>query len=245
MEYKKLCPYCHDSGQIKFKAKDRANVALDKYGKPVEEYSYYTCLCVNNRAIALTYNKLSGMPDITLPEMIAAGNFAGFRNLVLYGNEKKFLHLVKATMVLHANYHHTFELLNGIELVQKYYVEQPQGIHRSIQDLEEKNLVVFMFDSAPDNKAQNTTVFEVIKSRNRMNNPAKIFNKERVSRPTWIFTPSQEGITKSKEHSQDVATLLSTDFEWKSLEGYKTPFKAESSETSKKRSVTQDNLGDI
>jgi hypothetical protein len=245
VEEKKPCPYCNDSGQIKFEDPEKKSFAWNKQGKPLVEYCYYTCPCINNKVVNKSFNKLSGIPDITLEETIAAGRFAGFRNLILYGNERKFLHLVKATMVLHANYHHTFEFLNGIELVQKYYVEQPQGVYRCLQDLEDKDMVIFMFDSAPDNKAQNTTVFEVIKSRNRMNDPAQIVKKERVLRPTWIYTQSQEGITKSKEYSQDVANLFSTDFSWLSLEGYKTPFNAPSSDTMKKRSKTQDSLGDI
>lgn len=243
MEDKKVCPYCGNLGQIKFISNDRKSVAVDKYGKSLEEFSYYTCPCINNKIISESYNKLSGMPDITLEEAITAGKFAGFRNLVLFGNEQKFLFLVKATMLLHANYHRTFEFLNGIELVQKYYVEQPQGVHRSLTDLENKDLVIFMFDAAPENRAQNTTVFEVIKSRLRMNSPDKLFKKEKVERPTWVYAASQEAITKSKEYSLDAGQLLKTDFTWLNLEEYKTSFKT--STVIKMRFTAQDKTGNL
>jgi hypothetical protein len=245
MENKKVCPYCGNSGQIKFISANRKSIAVDKYNKPLVEYSYYTCPCVNNKVISETYNKLSGTPDVTLAEAIYAGKFAGFRNLVIHGSEEKFLFLVKATMLLHANYHRTFEILNGIELVQKYYVEQRPGTFRSLSDLEAKDLLIFLFDAAPENKVQNTTVFEVIKNRLRMNSLEKRLKKEEVYRPTWVYTTSQESITKSKEYSSDAGQLLKTHFTWLNLEDYDTPFKAAGPESLQKRSAAQDITGDI
>ena len=244
MENEKKCPYCNDIGQIKFRLPDKKDVPRDKFGNPIEAYSYYTCFCVNNKLVTKSFNKLHGTQDVTPEDTIKAGKFAGFRNLVLYGDERKFLFLVKATMVLHANYHHTFEFLNGIELVHKYYVEQAPGIYRSLADLEDKDLVIFVFDASPDNKAQNTTVLEVVKSRVRMNDTTKSVNKERVERPTWIYSPSIEALEKSKEYSAGIQQYLEC-FERLNLDKYEVPFSLEGAEPSRKRSKLQSNLGKL
>lgn len=245
MENKVICPYCGDSGQIKFILPEKKSFYSDKHGKPIESYSYYTCFCINNKVVSKSFNKLSGIPDITLDQTIQAGRFAGFRNLILYGNEQKFLHLVKATMVLHANYHHTFEFLNGIELVTKYYVQQPPGVFRTLTDLESKDLVIFLFDAAPENKAQNTTVFEVVKNRFRMNSPQNLKDKIRVERPTWIYSTSKEALKQSKEYSIDMEPLFLDYFTWVDLENYTTPFEVNKTSSSKKRSKAQDALGNL
>jgi hypothetical protein len=244
MENKKVCPYCGDSGQIKFKLPDKQGVALDKNGASLEAYSYYTCFCVNNKLISKSFNKLVGIPDITPEQAITAGKFAGFKNLVLYGDELKFLHLVKATMLLHANYHHTFEFLNGIELVHKYYVEQPPGIYRSLSDLENKDLVIFIFDASPANKAQNTTVFEVVRNRYRMNDPDKVIRKERIARPTWVYALTKVSLEQSKEYSAEIKPLLDT-FEWVNLDNYKVTFAGSENLSFKKRSRAQDSIGKL
>lgn len=244
VESNKVCSYCGDSGQIRFKSPDKKNTALDKLGNPIESYSYYTCFCVNNKVVSKSFNKLSGTPDITPEQAILAGKFAGFRNLIVLGNEQKFLHLVKATMVLHANYHHTFEFLNGIELVHKYYVQQPPGVFRSLSDLESKDLVIFIFDAAPENRAQNTTIFEVVKNRFRMNDPDAQNKLKRVIRPTWIYASSQAALESSKEYSADIKPLLEY-FSWVDLDKYTTPFEVRVSSSSKKRSAAQDILGNL
>lgn len=244
MENQKICPYCGDSGQIKFRLPDKIGPALDKQGKPIESYSYYTCFCINNRVVSKSFNKLIGAPDITPEQAIQAGKFAGFKNLIILGNEQKFLHLVKATMVLHANYHHTFEFLNGIELVHKYYVQQPIGVFRCLTDLENKDLVIFIFDAAPENKAQNTTVFEVVKNRLRMNSPDAQNKLKRVERPTWIYSRTQASLEQSKEYSAEIRDLLQY-FTWINLDNYTTPFEVNVSSSSNKRSETQNVLGNL
>jgi hypothetical protein len=244
IENKKVCPYCGDSGQIKFRLPDKDLIAIDKFGKPVEAYSYYTCFCLNNKVVSKSFNKLVGAPDITPEQAIQAGKFAGFRNLIILGNEQKFLHLVKATMVLHANYHHTFEFLNGIELVHKYYVQQPPGVFRSLADLENKDLVIFIFDAAPENKAQNTTIFEVVRNRLRMNNPEDLNKLRRVGRPTWIYSTTQASLEQSKEYSSEIKALMGY-FTQIDLDNYTTPFEINVSSSSKKRSEAQDILGNL
>lgn len=242
MNTKTICPYCGGSGQIKFKPIDKEEVARDKQNKPIEAYSYYTCFCINNRVVSKSFNKISGIPDITPEEAIAAGKFAGFKNFLIHGNEQKFLHLVKATMVLHANYHHTFEFLNGLELVQKYYVQQPPGIFRSLSDLDNKDLLIFIFDASPSNKAVNATVFEVVKNRFRMNNPEKVLNKSRIERPTWIYSMTKDSLKQSKEYSADIEPLLQY-FTWLDLDNYKVSFGGKEIPSSKKRSNTQNIVG--
>jgi hypothetical protein len=240
----KVCQYCKGVGQIR--VQEKKEVLLDKHGKPLDEYSYYTCFCVNNKLISNSFNKLRGVPDITLEDAKQAGEIAGLRNLLISGSEQKFLHLVKSTMVLHANYPHTFEFLNGVELVQKYYVEQPEKVTRSLLDLEEKSLVIFIFDACNENKAQSKAVFEVIKNRWRMNNFNKcLAKKEKIDRPTWVYAPNEEMLIASKEYSQELKPYLENfDKLDVSSETYKiTSFEVRNTETSGSRPSTQDSLG--
>lgn len=221
MPNENVCPYCNGAEQIRIPA-DRPKM-LDRHGKPMQDFLYYTCFCVNNRAISKKFNQLSGIPDITPSEALTAGNFAGFRNFLIFGPEMKFWHLVKATMVLHANYHRTFEVLNGYDVIKRYYVEQPDGVQRSLDDLENRDLLVFVFDASMENRAQNKVVFEVIKRRTRMNNPEALKRGEKISRPTWIYAPSKEQFKESKEYSTDIEELVE-DFKVLPLAKYKVPF---------------------
>ena len=242
MNAKIVCPYCGDSGQIKFKPVDKEEIAKDKQNKPIESHSYYTCFCINNKVVSKSFNKIAGIPDITPEQAIVAGRFAGFKNFLIHGNEQKFLHLVKATMILHANYHHTFEFINGLELVHKYYVQQPPGIFRSLDDLNSKDLLILIFDASPDNKAQNTTVLEVVKNRFRMNNPEKVINKSRIERPTWIYSRTKDSLKQSKEYSSDIAPILEY-FTWLDLDAYNVSFGGKEISSLKKRSKAQDIVG--
>jgi hypothetical protein len=221
MQNENVCPYCGGAGQII--DRDRKNFTFDKSGKPLEEYRYYTCFCINNKIVSKSFTKLYGIPDITPDGTIKAGKFGGFKNLVIYGNEQKFLHLVKATMVLHANYHHTFEFVNGTELVHKYFVEQPRGITRHLPDLENKDMVIFIFDASTENKAQSRAVFEVVKNRFRMNNPEKLAKKEKIERPTWVYSSNSDSLKSSKEYSPELAPYLSR-YEERDLKSYAVPF---------------------
>lgn len=242
MPIEEKCPYCKGSGQIRLKAeKAEKSSMLDRHGKPMDVVRYYTCFCINNRIISKTYNQLAGVPDITPDQALKAGKFAGFCNYLIFGSEMKFWHLVKSTMILHANYHRTFEILNGYDVVKRYYVEQADGIIRSLEDLEDRDLLIFVFDASMENKAQNKVVFEVIKRRVRMNDPEAIEKGEKIRRPTWIFAPSKENFKDSKEYSADIEELV-TDFRILDMKKYTVPFKVR--EKVRTRNVNQD-LGNL
>jgi hypothetical protein len=237
-----VCPYCSDTGQIRLKQKKAFMV--DRNGKPMEEYRYYTCFCVNNRTISNQYNQLAGIPAITPEQALKASKFAGLRNLLLFGHSLKFLHLVKSMMVLHANYHKTFEMLNGYDVIKKYYVEQPTGEHRSIADLEEMDLLVFTFDTSMENRAQNRVVFEVIKRRCRMNDPTKMQQGKPVDKPTWIYASSQENFKESKEYSADIEELIEF-FTTLNLSKYSVPFKVKESTAVRQGIDINQSVGDL
>lgn len=243
MEKGDNCPYCKGTGQIPLKSDPkRKSTMLDRNGKPMQVARYYTCFCVNNRIISKAYNQLSGIPDISPKQALEAGKFAGFHNLLIFGNDTKFFHLVKATFILHANYHRSFEILNGYDVIKKYYVEQANGVHRSLEDLENRDLLVFIFDATMENKAQNKVVFEVIKRRIRMNNPEDMAAGRKITHPTWIYAPSQENFKDSKEYSEEIEELL-IDFEKRDLKKYKVPFSVREKAAKKKGISTNLNLG--
>lgn len=237
-----VCPYCKNTGQIAFK--EEKTYILDRNGNKIYDDRYYTCFCVNNRIISKQFNQLTGVPDITPQEALFSAQFAGFKNFLIFGNEMKFWHLVKATMLLHANFHRTFEILNGYDVIKRYYVEQPDGVVRSIDDLEDRDLLVFVFDASMENKAQNKVVFEVIKRRVRMNNPDDIKENKKIYRPTWIYAPTKEGFKDSKEYSSDIEELIA-DFGTLNLNKYPTPFSVKERKSSKKIAGLNQDLGTL
>lgn len=239
MSEKDICPYCKNTGQIRVKS--RKTQMCDRNGNPMEDFSYYTCFCVNNRIISKKYNRLLGIPDITPKEALNAGKFAGFHNFLIFGDEIKFLHLVKSTMILHANFHRTFEMLNGYDVIKKYYVEQQDTIQHSIDELENKDLLIFIFDVSMENKAQNKVVFEVIKRRVRMNDP-RATRKDKIQRPTWIYSPTKEDFKESKEYSTEIERLIE-DFYVLDLKKYNVSFKTKEKRQSQSRISLSQDLG--
>jgi len=77
-----------------------------------------------------------------------------------------------------------------------------------------------------------------------MNDTTKSVNKERVERPTWIYSPSIEALEKSKEYSAGIQQYLEC-FERLNLDKYEVPFSLEGAEPSRKRSKLQSNLGKL
>ena len=225
------CPYCQDTGQIRTKGRVK-----EFRGRKIYEEDASPCVCVLNKYLSEQFRQFGKLPDATPRDAIKAAKryatdtFKGLsdeakavtpsitrfqhRDLIFSGEEDLFFYLLKSYFLFFYKFQ-KFEFIDGLQVVQKYYVEQPDGEHRSLYHLSEFDLLVISFTSKPDNKAMQDTVLEVIK------------NRHNLGKPTWIYSPTVEGLRTAKEFSEPLGRYLegfgkcnsSTNFNYEGFEG--------------------------
>jgi len=196
------CPYCNDTGQIRTKGRVK-----EFRGRKIYEEDASPCICVMNKFLSERFEQLNSVPDadpkdsikaakryaedtykvLKESERIASKRFK-HRDLIFYGDESLFFYILKSYLLFFYKYN-KFEFLDGLKVVHKYYVEQPNGEHRSLYDLNEFDLVILSFTSKPNNAALQDVILEVVKNRNNL------------GKATWIYSDSLEGLLSSKEYS--------------------------------------------
>lgn len=203
------CQYCGDTGQIRTKGRVK-----EFRGRKIFEEDASPCVCVLNKFISERFEQLSSIPDAlpvdaikaakrytvdtykTLKEedRVAIKRFQ-HRNLIFSGEQSLFSYILKSYFLFFYKFQ-KFEFLEGLKVVQKYYVEQPDGEHRSLYDLNEFDLLVISFTSKPNNVALQDVILEVVKNR---------FN---LGKATWVYSETAEGLTVSKEYSSGIEKYL-------------------------------------
>lgn len=203
------CPYCEDTGQIR--TEGRVKVFR---GREIHEDDASLCICVMNKFISEKFEQLGSLPDAlpkdsikaakryaadtykTTPEKdrVASKRFK-HRNLIFTGSENHFFYILKSYFLFFYKYH-KFEFLDGLQVVQKYYVEQANGESRSLYDLNDFDLLVLSFTSKPTNKAMEDCVLEVVK------------NRSNLGKATWIYSTNLESLKTAKEYSDPMDQYL-------------------------------------
>jgi len=197
------CLYCKDTGQIRTKGRER-----EARGRVFYEEDAKPCVCVLNKFISDRFEPLGSISDATPNDAILAakryskdtykdlkiedrdpGKRFEHRNLIMHGNESYFYYILKSYLLFFYKFH-TFEFMDGLQIVQHYYVEQPEGEHRSLYDLNAKDLMVISFTSKPNNSALHDVVLEVIKNRHNLN------------KATWIYSETPQSLLTSKEYTE-------------------------------------------
>lgn len=203
------CSYCKDTGQIRTTGRVK-----EFRGRMIQEEDASPCICVMNKSLSERFKQLGITPDAIPGDAIkAAKRYADdtykktkeadrvaskrfqHRNLIFHGKESLFFYVLKCYFLFFYKYH-KFEFLEGLQVVQKYYVEQPNGEHRSLYDLNELDLLVISFTSKPNNVALQDVVLEVIK------------NRSNLGKATWIYTPTMENLRICKEYSEPMGMYL-------------------------------------
>lgn len=183
------CKYCDGSGFMK-----RPSTLGTKSGATVAFEKAFPCLCTLNPSINAKYKHLEGMADVISEDMIMVGNRFKFKNMIFYGNEAKFLYLVKCFVALHSISNRIFSIIDGLELVHNNYTED--GDSRGIYALEEFDLLVLLCVSKPPNKAIKEVIFEVINNRLRRN------------KPCWLYGTNPDSFIKSQEYSPALQEIM-------------------------------------
>jgi len=206
------CSLCKDTGQIRTLGRVRTF-----RGREIQEEDASPCVCVLNRQMSEKFEKLGGVPDALPEDSIKAAKRYSMdtfskltddekkdkspskrfqhRSLIFTGSESCFFYIMKSYFLFFYKYQR-FEYLEGLQVVQKYYVEQPDGSHRTLYDLGNFDLLVLSFTSRPNNSAMQEVVLEVVK------------NRAALGKPTWIYCPTIEGLRISKEFSPPMDKYL-------------------------------------
>ena len=192
----KVCPYCNDKGMI---------IKEDLETKEKVKVKGITCMC----QIALTVNKLfpilSTVPDPSIEDIVSIGKTYKiktidktfkYKNCVFFGDEKKFIYLFKSICL--GSYYGTtkFELLDGLQVVHKYHVEQMEGIDRDIYTLLNFDLLGLFFTNETENKAMDKTVHDTVEGRLR------------YGKNTWAFAKSSIDLKRNKGCNENTYTML-------------------------------------
>ena len=187
------CPYCNDTGMKFHETSSDIGVGA------------LPCICVN----ALTINKilplLNTVSDPPIEDILEIGkkykilrrdSTYKFKSCIFFGNEKRFLYLFKSICVGYYNYTSKFELLDGLQVVHKYHVEQQEGIDRDIYTLINFDLLGLTFNNETENKAIDKTVHDTIQ------------NRIRYDKGTWIYANSFMELRKNKGCSESTLEIL-------------------------------------
>jgi hypothetical protein len=194
-EEKSLCPHCKGKRFIRTGYTEKivnGRRSLYPYALP--------CYCDLNISIAKKFGMLSAISEAT-PEdsqlvykkYSTAGKNKG--NFIFYGDESSFLYTVKCQLLMGFT-HHSYELLEGKTIVEKYNMPDPNGTGRlSIDVLDNFDLVAILFTSQSEPPTLKACIVDVIKSRLRL------------VKPTWIFSRVKE-LNTTKEYSQSLDPFI-------------------------------------
>jgi len=197
MPYRNItpCPYCNDKGFLRqplLKA-DRARGAIGEAIQP--------CCCTNAVLINKSFPLLSTVADPPSDDFLEISKKVTtivekqrvITNSIFYGSEKKFLYFVKSIMMFYWNYTKSFEVLDGLQMLQSYYTSNSE---HTLYDLMKYELVAIMFTTSLNNKALDKMVFDTIKNRYRYN------------KATWIYAPNDSELKTTTEYSESLDQVL-------------------------------------
>ena len=192
-----ICPFCAESGLIQKEKLD---------GDPIK-MGALPCFCVNTQSINERFPLLYTVSDPMKEDIYNIGKkyrlpskkgVYRFKNCVFLGNEQKYLYLFKAICVGFYNYTDKFELLDGLQVVHNYHVEQIDDSHRTIYDLIDMDLFGLTFRNKTENKAVDKTVQDTIQNRLRYN------------KGTWVFCESMNNLENDKGCNKGTLEILNS-----------------------------------
>ena len=191
------CPYCKGALFINTGYTEKiqnGRLTLYPFAQP--------CYCELNHSIGKKFGMLYALPDATPEDSEAVhkkynekGKNKG--NFIFYGDEPAFRYTVKSYF-LKGFTHSSYELLEGVNIVDKYNrPDSDTGARLSIGLLDQYDLVVILFTSRSEPPTLKACVADVVK------------NRLRIERPTWIYAPDKT-LDTTKEYSKDLTPFLET-----------------------------------
>jgi len=157
------------------------------------------CYCSLNVSISKKFGMLSALPDATPEDSQAvyktySPKTKGAGNYVFYGDEQAFLYAVKSYF-LHGFTNQSYELLEGVNIVDRYNRPDADGNRPTVAALDQYDLVVILFTSRTEPPSLKACVAEVIK------------NRARIARPTWVYARVKD-LSTTKEFGPDLTQYM-------------------------------------
>lgn len=157
------------------------------------------CVCRKNELVELSnpfFNKTPLITEETAAEWAKQFDITKNLHIIWPESEKDIMPYLKGVLVHYRqDTNKTFHISNGLNIIQEYYVAQPDGITRTLNDLVlYKDLLVIIFNTQAVNKAVTPVMMELIQAR---------FN---ANKPTWVCSSAE--IHNSAEFSEDLRPIL-------------------------------------
>lgn len=191
------CPLCNGLGE-------RLYTRTHKYtGRKVIVSEY--CLCKKSEFISRSFDLLRQLGDQYLPfDKITEAlefnpdNLERSPNILIRGSERDFLLNVKSTIMLY-KYEYpslSFHCCRAIDLLQKFYVKQPDGHTPNLSETQKYDLLIFTLDTKEKNDVLKTCIAQVVNIRKNY-------------RPTWLYLPESNLSECRYDYSPELEDLIS------------------------------------
>jgi hypothetical protein len=181
------CKYCNGTGYIATGFKEvveSGHRALYPYTEP--------CFCQINFCIGKKYGMLSPVGDANPIDSEAVHNLYGDKDYIFHGSEEIFLYLVKCYFLKGFMYKN-YIILEGGTIVEKYNVpKDTTGDWLTTSHLNQYDMLALLLTTTARYTSLKDCVAEVIKNRNRL------------SKPTWVYVRDFTTIEATREYSPDL-----------------------------------------
>jgi len=182
-EKKFNCPYCRDLGMIFVESEE-----LILNGRPIVNEASRPCICTLNGMVSKKHKHLESIPYVKGEDCISVGKALDFKNYKFFGDEDKFLHVVKSFIILHGHYNKTFKIVTGTDIAEKYVMQQPDGFVPTINSLTDTDMVVLLCVSTVNNKGTAPACYELVN------------NRKRAKKATWVYSLTESSLFSSREN---------------------------------------------
>lgn len=181
------CPYCHGRGMKFFEMEHQTEESKEH---PQTSDASVLCICSLNKFVSDKYEYLKAIPSVTGQDCIEVGKKLNLTdNYKFFGDQSKFLYLVKSFFILHYHYSRRFVVLTGADVAEQYAMAQEDGIIPTVRLLNDYDVVVLLCVSQINNKAITPGCYELIQ------------NRQRLKRPVWLYASTESALRDSKEFS--------------------------------------------
>ncbi|MFA5436642.1 MAG: hypothetical protein WC372_11445 [Candidatus Neomarinimicrobiota bacterium] len=193
------CPICNGRGTILEQGGFR--IPTKNPGRTRGFTQARLCICRKNEIVenSSSYFNPNSTHKVSTADAIKAASRCKYNtNIIFKGDVMKVLNFIKAVFVFHRQdslLH--FQIANGLEFLQNYYVEQKDGASRTLNDIiNNRDLLVILANTRTPNQALAGTTLQIVQGRLM------------AGKGTWLYLP--EDFTACTEYSKELVSLIDT-----------------------------------
>jgi hypothetical protein len=193
------CPFCKGKGTIL--EEGGYSFPTKNPNRSISFTQARLCICRKNELVENSSTYFNPKTTKAITEKVAEGMSKAYsfdKNRWFTGPIETAMNIWKAVFVYHRqNSSLVFQIANGLELLQNYYVEQTDGAERTLNDLiNGRDLLVIMCISTAHNKALAQSTMQIVQGR------------QLAGKSTWIYTP--EDFKARTEYTPELQNLIQT-----------------------------------